>query len=349
MPRCRSSRRDLTRHLADEPVIARPPQRAYRVQKFVRRNRLAVTAASMVALAVIAGLMTSSVLYVRAERARTDADRQRGWPSSSAAWRDRQSLRAQSARRDADQQRTVADDSAFRRNGAERGRASSRAGGAGELPRHDRRGRPAAAVESGGRGQVPSCRGPAGAPQLGMEGTSTPQSDSSLARIGSGGGAPTSIPFTPDGSRIVWVSDVGFFAPPPGPTTSRLRGSHRPAGSTDQPQSVIAVSTDGSKYVTAAWMTPVFATLYLSGARDTGRPGAHQGQHRGRPECPRVRGGTSGPRVSAREEHVVGPSHALGRTPNPQREEHLVGRDARAPATGQHRCLGAGEGDDSDA
>ena len=30
---------DIQRYLADEPVVARPPSRAYRLRKFVRRNR----------------------------------------------------------------------------------------------------------------------------------------------------------------------------------------------------------------------------------------------------------------------------------------------------------------------
>ena len=40
---------DVLRHLAFEPVLAAPPSRAYRVQKFVRKNRGSVIAASLVA------------------------------------------------------------------------------------------------------------------------------------------------------------------------------------------------------------------------------------------------------------------------------------------------------------
>ena len=42
-------RRDLERLLHHEPVVARPPSAAYRFQKFVRRNRLAVSAVAAVA------------------------------------------------------------------------------------------------------------------------------------------------------------------------------------------------------------------------------------------------------------------------------------------------------------
>ena len=33
---------DIQRHLNNEPVVARPPSAAYRFQKLVRRNKLAV-------------------------------------------------------------------------------------------------------------------------------------------------------------------------------------------------------------------------------------------------------------------------------------------------------------------
>jgi eukaryotic-like serine/threonine-protein kinase len=37
---------DLQRHLRHQPVVARPPSRTYLLQKFVRRNRVAVAATS---------------------------------------------------------------------------------------------------------------------------------------------------------------------------------------------------------------------------------------------------------------------------------------------------------------
>ncbi|HEY5552410.1 MAG TPA: serine/threonine-protein kinase, partial [Opitutaceae bacterium] len=59
---------DVQHHLANEPVSARPPSRAYWVHKFIRRHKLGVAAATAVALSLIAGLIASSVLLVR-ERA----------------------------------------------------------------------------------------------------------------------------------------------------------------------------------------------------------------------------------------------------------------------------------------
>jgi serine/threonine protein kinase/WD40 repeat protein len=64
---------DIQRHLASEPVAARPPSGAYRFRKFVHRHKLAVAAATAVAVSVIAGLITSSVLLVRERAARAHA------------------------------------------------------------------------------------------------------------------------------------------------------------------------------------------------------------------------------------------------------------------------------------
>ncbi len=59
---------DILRHLAHEPVSARPPSRLYRFWKLVRRNRGVFAAAGAVALALIIGMGTSTVLFLK-ERA----------------------------------------------------------------------------------------------------------------------------------------------------------------------------------------------------------------------------------------------------------------------------------------
>ena len=51
---------DLKRHLNNEPVVARPPSTAYRLQKAWRRNKLAFTAAGVVAAALVVGTGVSS-------------------------------------------------------------------------------------------------------------------------------------------------------------------------------------------------------------------------------------------------------------------------------------------------
>ena len=60
--------RDIERYLNNEPVIARPPSRLYRLRKLVRRNRVVFAAGGAVALALIVGLGTSTWLLFR-ERA----------------------------------------------------------------------------------------------------------------------------------------------------------------------------------------------------------------------------------------------------------------------------------------
>ena len=47
---------DVLRHLADEPVVAAPPSRGYRLRKLVRKNRGVVIAAGVVLVALIVGL-----------------------------------------------------------------------------------------------------------------------------------------------------------------------------------------------------------------------------------------------------------------------------------------------------
>ena len=64
---------DLERYLANEPVAARAPSPLYRLRKFARRNRLAVTAASVSAVAILAGLVTSTALFFREKATRLQA------------------------------------------------------------------------------------------------------------------------------------------------------------------------------------------------------------------------------------------------------------------------------------
>ena len=68
---------DLKRHLKNEPVVARPPSTGYRFQKAFRRNRLAFTAAAIVAIALVAGIGVSTWQAIRATRARQAETEQR--------------------------------------------------------------------------------------------------------------------------------------------------------------------------------------------------------------------------------------------------------------------------------
>jgi len=66
--------RDIERHLNHEPVTARPPSTAYRVQKFVRRNKVMVTASAAVAAALVLGTVVSTWQAVRARSQRMRAE-----------------------------------------------------------------------------------------------------------------------------------------------------------------------------------------------------------------------------------------------------------------------------------
>ena len=60
---------DVTRHVEQEPVMARPPSTGYRMQKFVRRNRLAVGAVASVVIILVVALITTGWLWRRALKA----------------------------------------------------------------------------------------------------------------------------------------------------------------------------------------------------------------------------------------------------------------------------------------
>jgi WD40 repeat protein/serine/threonine protein kinase len=68
---------DIERYLDNRPVLASPPSRLYRLRKFVSKYRWPVAAAATILMALFAGLVASSSLYFRAERARQEAGRQR--------------------------------------------------------------------------------------------------------------------------------------------------------------------------------------------------------------------------------------------------------------------------------
>ncbi len=65
---------DLHRYLADEPVLAGPPTAWYRMRKFVRRNKSPVVAASLVLLALMAGIIGTTLGLIEARRQRDTAE-----------------------------------------------------------------------------------------------------------------------------------------------------------------------------------------------------------------------------------------------------------------------------------
>jgi eukaryotic-like serine/threonine-protein kinase len=68
---------DIELYLANEPVIARPPSRFYRLQKLVRRNRVVFAAAGAVTIALVIGLGTSTWLFFKEQESRREAERGR--------------------------------------------------------------------------------------------------------------------------------------------------------------------------------------------------------------------------------------------------------------------------------
>jgi serine/threonine protein kinase len=60
---------DVHRYLAGEPVLAHPPSTAYRLRKFVRRHRPQVLAASLVLLALLTGVVGTTLGLVQANQA----------------------------------------------------------------------------------------------------------------------------------------------------------------------------------------------------------------------------------------------------------------------------------------
>jgi tetratricopeptide (TPR) repeat protein len=68
---------DVQRHLNNEPVVACPPSKFYRIRKTVRRNKLAFTAVTAVLTSLVLGFTFSTILFLRERTARRQADEQR--------------------------------------------------------------------------------------------------------------------------------------------------------------------------------------------------------------------------------------------------------------------------------
>ncbi|MCZ6834810.1 MAG: serine/threonine-protein kinase [Planctomycetota bacterium] len=70
---------DISRHLNNEPVTASPPSAAYKISKFVRRNRGSVAASAALLLVLLLGMIGTTIGMIRARTAetlaKTEADR----------------------------------------------------------------------------------------------------------------------------------------------------------------------------------------------------------------------------------------------------------------------------------
>lgn len=69
---------DILRHLANEPVLAAPPSRVYRFNKFVRKHRTAVGAVCIVLLALVVGVIGTTLGLIEARRQKQVAEAEWG-------------------------------------------------------------------------------------------------------------------------------------------------------------------------------------------------------------------------------------------------------------------------------
>ncbi|TAE90509.1 MAG: serine/threonine protein kinase [Verrucomicrobia bacterium] len=68
---------DLVRYLHDEPVMARPSNRMYRLRRLVRRNKVVFAAGAMVLATLIVGFAISTRMFLREKQAREEQERLR--------------------------------------------------------------------------------------------------------------------------------------------------------------------------------------------------------------------------------------------------------------------------------
>ena len=85
---------DIERFLNDETVAAKPASTMYRIQKFVHKHQALVTTAAMIFVLLIAGITTSSIFAVNANRAAKKAKKQEQIASDQ---KDRADNRAEAA------------------------------------------------------------------------------------------------------------------------------------------------------------------------------------------------------------------------------------------------------------
>ena len=89
----------MQRYLSDEPVQACPPSAGYRFRKFVRRNKGRCLAASLVLLALVVGVVGTTLGLVRAEQQRQIAqdNEQKAVAAAEAEKKAKQSAEAREA------------------------------------------------------------------------------------------------------------------------------------------------------------------------------------------------------------------------------------------------------------
>ncbi len=102
--------RDIQRHLNNEPVAARPPSAAYRLQKALHRNKLVFAAGAAVAVALVTGIGVSTWQAAVATLAKNQAIRAELERASEAQIAERERNKALAAKKMAEEERVRADE-----------------------------------------------------------------------------------------------------------------------------------------------------------------------------------------------------------------------------------------------
>ncbi|HEY2081435.1 MAG TPA: serine/threonine-protein kinase, partial [Verrucomicrobiae bacterium] len=76
---------DVQRYLANEPILARPPSKVYKLQKTVQRNRLLFAGLGVIALLLVAGLIVVSASLAGERRSRLEAQVARARAEAAAS------------------------------------------------------------------------------------------------------------------------------------------------------------------------------------------------------------------------------------------------------------------------
>lgn len=96
---------DVVRHLNHEPIVASSPSLIYKLQKFSRRNKAAVTTASIIVVLLILGVMSTSWQAIRANQSAQEARRQWNLAVQAEERAETASDQERQQRKEADRQR----------------------------------------------------------------------------------------------------------------------------------------------------------------------------------------------------------------------------------------------------
>ncbi len=99
---------DIRRYLHGEPVQAHPPSTAYRIQKFLRKNRGPVLASTLVAIALVLGIIGTTLGMVEAFRQAALARQQELFANKQTEIAERERTTAQQERNNAERQLKLA-------------------------------------------------------------------------------------------------------------------------------------------------------------------------------------------------------------------------------------------------